>query len=126
ADDQTARPFDRRAGTATLIVYRSHNRVDAPRRYLFHRAGRNVVRLEVLTLVGLKLVEPSHAGFHLLGGDGFCSHGPFLPLRACGCGAGAGRGHATAAPPSSVMNSRRLIIRSPRRRGRATSKTDAF
>src|SRR5262249_10320414 len=26
-------------------------------------------------LVGLKLVEPSHAGFHLLGGEGFCSHG---------------------------------------------------
>ena len=36
----------------------------------------------------------------------------------------AASGHATAAPPSSVMNSRRLIaaiIRSPRRRGRAAS-----
>src|SRR5262249_18633756 len=31
----------------------------------------------------------------------------------------AARGHAAAAPPSSVMNSRR-VIRSPRRRGRAT------
>src|SRR5262245_43321893 len=29
--------------------------------------------------------------------------------------------HATAPPPSSVMNSRRTIIRSPRRRGRAAS-----
>src|SRR5262249_11892404 len=75
ADDQTARPLDRRAGTAPLIVCRSHTRVDPPRRYLFHRAGRNVVRLEILTLVGLKRVEPRHAGFHLLGGEGFCSHG---------------------------------------------------
>src|SRR5262249_23129950 len=37
-----------------------------------------------------------------------------------GCCARAG--HATAAPPSSVMNSRRFI-RSPRRRGRAGSAT---
>src|SRR5215472_3751144 len=35
-----------------------------------------------------------------------------------GCRATAVSGHAAAAPPSSVMNSRRLIIRSPRRRGR--------
>jgi hypothetical protein len=26
-------------------------------------------------LVGLKLVEPGHSGFHLLGSEGFCSHG---------------------------------------------------
>src|SRR5262249_57269451 len=50
ADDQTARSLDWRASAATLIVYRSHNRVDAPRRYLFHRAGRNAVRLALLTL----------------------------------------------------------------------------
>jgi hypothetical protein len=34
------------------------------------------------------------------------------------------QGHATAAPPSSVMNSRRFIfalIRSPRRRGRVVT-----
>src|SRR5262245_20735573 len=37
-----------------------------------------------------------------------------------GCCARAASGHA-AAPPSSVMNSRRLITRSPRRRGRAAS-----
>jgi hypothetical protein len=36
------------------------------------------------------------------------------------CRARAVNGHA-AAPPSSVMNSRRLIIRSPRRRGRGAS-----
>ena len=36
-----------------------------------------------------------------------------------GCCARAASGHAAAAPPSSVMNSRRCIIRSPRRRGRA-------
>ena len=35
-----------------------------------------------------------------------------------GCCARAASGHAAAAPPSSVMNSRRFI-RSPRRRGRA-------
>src|SRR5262245_13821304 len=75
ADDQTARPLDWRAGAATLIVCRSHNRVDAPRRSLFHLDGWNVERLEILTLVGLKRVEPRHAGFHLLGGEGFCSHG---------------------------------------------------
>ena len=38
----------------------------------------------------------------------------------CGCCARAGTGHAAAAPPSSVMNSRRLT-RSPRRRGREGS-----
>src|SRR5262249_34144476 len=37
---------------------------------------------------------------------------------AGGC-ARAVSGHAAAAPPSSVMKSRRAIIRSPRRRGRA-------
>ena len=44
------------------------------------------------------------------------------------CCALAAIGHA-AAPPSRVMNSRRLIIRSPRRRGRAeagTVKPSAF
>src|SRR4030095_8537854 len=41
-----------------------------------------------------------------------------------GCCAPAASGHAAAAPPSSVMNVRRFIfvlIRSPRRRGRAAS-----
>jgi hypothetical protein len=33
------------------------------------------VRLEILALVGLQLVEPSDAGFHLLGSERFCSHG---------------------------------------------------
>ena len=37
-----------------------------------------------------------------------------------GCCARAASGHAAAAPPSSVMNSRRLT-RSPRRRGQAAS-----
>src|SRR5262245_23616419 len=35
-----------------------------------------------------------------------------------GCCALAASGHAAAAPPSSVMELRRLLIRSPRRRGR--------
>src|SRR5262249_47504078 len=38
-----------------------------------------------------------------------------------GCCARAENGHPTAAPPSSVMNSRRPIIRSPRRQVRAAS-----
>ena len=38
-----------------------------------------------------------------------------------GCRARAASGHAAPAPPSSVMNSRR-ITRSPRRHGRATAK----
>src|SRR5262249_39656535 len=37
------------------------------------------------------------------------------------CCARAASGHAAAAPPSSDMNSRRLLIRSPRRRGRSGS-----
>jgi hypothetical protein len=37
------------------------------------------------------------------------------------CCARAASGHAAAPLPSSVMNSRRLIIRSPRRRWRAAS-----
>src|SRR5262249_18567396 len=36
-----------------------------------------------------------------------------------GCCGRAASGHAAAAPPSSVMKSRRLLIRSPRRRGEA-------
>jgi hypothetical protein len=52
-----------------------------------------------------------------------CSGSP--PLRnpmtgIAGCCARAANGHATAAPPSSVMNWRRPIIRSPRRRGSGT------
>ena len=39
-----------------------------------------------------------------------------MPSRCC---ARAASGHAAAAPPSSVMNSRRVFIRSPRRLGRA-------
>src|SRR5262249_9720383 len=38
------------------------------------------------------------------------------------CCARAASGHAAAAPPMIVMNSRRLIIRSPRRRVRAPTK----
>src|SRR5262245_46586402 len=74
ADDQATRALDRRAGAAALIMRRRHHRVDAPRRYLFHRAGWNVVRLEILPLVGLQLVEPSDTGFHLLGSERFRSH----------------------------------------------------
>src|SRR5262245_58529728 len=37
----------------------------------------------------------------------------------CGCCARAATGHPAAAAPSSVMNSRRRIIRSPRRPARA-------
>jgi len=33
------------------------------------------VRLEILALVGLQLVEPGDAGFHLFGSERFCSHG---------------------------------------------------
>jgi hypothetical protein len=41
------------------------------------------VRLEILTLVGLQLVEPGHAGFHLLGSERFCSHGGSLQFVRC-------------------------------------------
>ena len=44
---------------------------------------------------------------------------PIVGTLPCCC-AIAASGHAAAAPPSSVMNSR-LLIRSPRRRGRATT-----
>jgi hypothetical protein len=75
ADDQATRALDRRPGAATLVIRRHHHRVDATRRHLFHRTRRNVVRLEILALVGLQLVEPGDAGFHLLGSERFCSHG---------------------------------------------------
>src|SRR5262249_26777017 len=49
----------------------------------------------------------------------WCSPGGLLALMGrSGCCARAASGHAAAAPPSSVMNSRRFI-RSPRRRARA-------
>ena len=44
-----------------------------------------------------------------------CISTPMRRIRSC---ARAARGHAAAAPPTSVMNSRRFI-RSHRRRGRA-------
>src|SRR5262245_46277760 len=75
ADDQAPRALDRRAGAATLIIRRRHDRIDAPCRYLFHRAGWNAVGLEILALVGLQLVEPSDAGFHRLGRERFRCHG---------------------------------------------------
>src|SRR5262249_12726143 len=57
AHDQPTRALHRPSGAATLVIRRRHHRIDAPRRHLFHRARRNVVRLEILTLVGLQLVE---------------------------------------------------------------------
>src|SRR5262245_30077055 len=75
ADDQATRALDRCSGAATLVIRWRHHRIDPTRRHLFHRARRNVVRLEILTLVGLQLVEPGDTGFHLLGSERFCSHG---------------------------------------------------
>jgi hypothetical protein len=43
---------------------------------------------------------------------------PTLGILCCAC---AASGHAAAALPSSMMNSRRLLIQWPRRRGRARS-----
>src|SRR5262249_1778472 len=90
ADDQAARALDRRAGAATLVIRRRHHRIDFTRRHFFHRARRNVVRLEILRLVGLKLVESSDTGFHLFAVKRLCSH---------------------SGPPNS-----RVAIPSPRRR----------
>ena len=44
---------------------------------------------------------------------------PMRRIRSACC-ARAASGHVAAAPPSSVMKARRLFIRSPRRRGRAS------
>src|SRR5262249_41114875 len=81
ADDQATGALDRRPGAPTLVIRRRHHRIDATRRHLFHRAGRNVVRLEILTLVGLQLVEAGDAGFHLLRSERLWSHG-VSPIRA--------------------------------------------
>src|SRR6516164_4876306 len=81
AHDQPTRALHRRSGAATLVIRRRHHRIDATRRHLFHRAGRNVVRLEILTLVGLQFVEAGEAGFHLLGSERLWSHGA-PPIRA--------------------------------------------
>src|SRR5262249_27934186 len=74
ADDEAAGSFDRRTGAAPLVIGRRHDRIDAPRRYLLHCARRNPVRIEVLTLVGLQLVEPGDAAFHLGGRERFGCH----------------------------------------------------
>jgi hypothetical protein len=47
-----------------------------------------------------------------------CMSTPMRRIRS-GCCARAASGHAAAAPPTSDMNSRRLIIGSPCRRGRS-------
>src|SRR6516162_1144123 len=44
-----------------------------------------------------------------------------IQLGTLDCGGRATSGHAAAAPPSSVMKSRRLLTRSPRRRGQGAS-----
>src|SRR5262249_21648284 len=80
ADDQTTRALDRRPGATTLVIRRSHHRIDPTCRYFFHCARRNVVRLKILSLVGLELVESSDAGFHLFGSKRSCSHGGSLPF----------------------------------------------
>lgn len=67
ADDQPTRALDRRAGAAPLVICRRHHRIDAPRRYLFDRAGGNAMRIEILPLISLQFVEPGDAGFHRLG-----------------------------------------------------------
>src|SRR5262249_14330867 len=63
-----------------LVIRRSHHRIDPTCRYFFHCARRNVVRLKILSLVGLELVESSDAGFHLFGSKRSCSHGGSLPF----------------------------------------------
>src|SRR5262249_14863352 len=74
ADNEAARTLDRRAGAAPLVIRRRHDGIDAPRCYLFDRAGGNAVCLEGLALVGLQLVEPGDASFHRLGSERFVSH----------------------------------------------------
>ena len=78
ADNEAARPLDRRAGAAALVIGGGHHRIDAPRRDLFHRARRNAVYLEILVLVGRELAEAGNARLHLLGSQRLRSHGPLL------------------------------------------------
>src|SRR5262245_2601487 len=61
-----------------------------------------------------------NAAMRLRSSGSFSAKFVSIPIRRIrsGCCARAAIGHAAAAPPSSVMNSRRFI-RSPRRRGRA-------
>jgi len=67
--------------------------------------------------------DPKRSPFQQgLAGRRITSRNPITGIAAC-C-ARAASGHAAAAPPSSDMNSRRLIfglIRSPRRRGRVST-----
>ena len=84
AHDQTTRALDRRPGAATLVIRRRHHRIDPACRYFFHRARRNLVRLEILSLIGLQLVESSDTGFHLFASERFCSHGGSPNSRVCG------------------------------------------
>ena len=69
ADDQPTRAFHGRAGAPTLVIRGCHYRIDPPCRDLFHRTGRNVMRLEILALVGLQLFEAGDAEVHLLGSE---------------------------------------------------------
>jgi hypothetical protein len=88
-----------------------------------------LVLVTLMTIQGLGFLTPCRArGRRESGSDGggLGSSAAGLwstPIRRIRppCCAPAASGQAAAALPSSVMNSRRLIIRSPRRRGRAAS-----
>jgi Protein of unknown function (DUF3182) len=78
--------------------------------------------LEEMTASGVLLEENLQAAAKQLAAflRGLSETG-YVEGRTAGCCACAASGYP-AAPPSSVMNSRRLLTRSPRRRGRARSR----
>jgi len=72
-----------------------------------HRNERNAVGRSFLDRRLRCVKERKHADIVAAAGSGMST--PMRRIRSRGCCARAASGHATAAPPSSVMNSRRLM-----------------
>ena len=115
---------ERRAVAATATITSPGGGPDRPPAPAVDRNGRRAQRYSIATfwpstIAALlqALPECFDAGARSRSGDRLLRK-PITGI--AGCCARAASGHAAAAPPSSVMNSRRFI-RSPRRRGRAAS-----
>src|SRR6476469_4355902 len=81
-------------------------------------ACKSIFDVDVLPLDVTKITQPLTEGVDFRRGSGRAVMQEPIRGTFAGCCACAASGHAAAAPPSSVMNSRRLT-RSPHPRGRA-------
>jgi hypothetical protein len=121
---QTADEYDHGTGWSSLadrlgfaVVYPQQQPANNPKNCFSWFLPGDIARGHGEALSIREMVEHAIATHWLMAEGVLDPKNPMIDSFA-GCCALAASGHATAAPPSSVMNARRFI-RSPRRRGRA-------